>query len=225
MLCCFTAAFVSGCVPSASEPNTTPRFTILSTFFNEQDSTHSVLWHRKTTGAGDQYFLRWFDHSGPNKLSAIFPTVSYFHSRDTVTKQVTDNAYMIADSIVIEYVSTKDTSVSPVTRLHGFLEKGASFDAAKGFVTSNGATINIIADVDDYFGAYNISGSYYIDVFHITYTVTDVTSSTQPLEPEYQKGATLGVYYVKTIGPVYKIAKDPTGATVWSEEVLQTYSR
>jgi hypothetical protein len=212
-------------VPSPNNPGEIPTFSILSTFY--PDTTHSVLWHRTDNAKGtQQYFYRTYVRQGVNNYSSVFPSAYYFSDTDTATKATTEKVYVILDSIVIEYSKrTIDSNANEVVRLHGLLEKGQSFSAATDFVTANGATVTIDAAVDDYFGATSVAGIEYNDVYHVTYTVSNVTSTTQPIELEYQTGATLGVYYAKTIGPVYKVAKSPTGDILWSEEVIETRSR
>lgn len=212
-------------MPSPNDPGVVPTFSILSTFY--PDTTHTLLWHRTDNAKGtQQYFYRTYTHQGTNKYSSIFNTAYYFSEVDTVTKAQTERVYVIHDSIVLEYLKrTSDSTINEVVRLHGLLEKGQSFSASSNFITSNGATVMIDAVVDDYFGATSVANTDYSDVYHLTYTVSTVTSSTQPIELEYQKGATLGIYYAKTLGPVYKVAKSPTGDILWSEEVVETRLR
>lgn len=220
------AGVFSGCVPSPnSGENNFPEFSLLHLFYTPQDSSTIYVWQDSSANAPVTYTQLRFDHQGTNPYSQIYQAASFFWFSDTSSHRSGLKAFVIRDSIVIEYVATDSAKINPVIRLSGILNVTAAWTASQNFVTSNGATVKIGAVVDDYFAATTVAGNQYSDVYHITYTVEDVTSASQPKEAEYQKGATLGIYYVKTLGPTYMIAKGASGNTLWINQLVETHTR
>jgi hypothetical protein len=220
------AMSLGGCVPSpTSEGDTFPKFSFLSTFYTPQDSGTTYIWQDSSALTHiTNRSTRRFRGSTPVTFASPYSIASQFTMMDSASGMASDLSVVITDSLVIEYVPMNST-INAVTRLKGLLSVGSRWESCDRFVTSNGATIVINAFVDNYYSSTSAGGQNYTDVYHVTYTVSDVTSATQPVEPEYQKGATLGIYYAKLIGPTYVLAKDPTDQTLWVSQLIETRSR
>lgn len=216
-------AALSGCVPSPSaNENVLPTYTLLSTFYTPINGVYSFLW-KHSTSKDTTFSIEQFDHTGPNLYPSIYSTATFFRCSDTATKVQTQKESVILDSIVIEYLRVGD-SINAIARLHGLLKVGESWIASSKLNTSNGSAVTMSALVDDYYSLTQVSGKQYSDVYHITYKISNVLSGLQPIEAEYQKGATMVVYYAKSIGPIYKITRDAFGNILSSDELIETRS-
>ncbi len=213
----------SGCVPSPSaNENVLPSYSLLSTFYTPTNGVSSFLW-KYSTSKDTSFRVEQFDHTGPNLYPSLYSNATFFRCSDTATKIQTQKEYVILDSIVIEYIRIGD-SVNAIARLHGLLKVGESWVASGAVNTSNGAVVTLSALIDDYYSLTQVAGKQYSDVYHITYKISNVQTALQPVESEYQKGATMVVYYAKFIGPIYKITRDAFGNILSSDELIETRS-
>lgn len=221
-----TSSMISGCVPSpSSNDDAFPEFSLLSTFYTPRDSGRIYLWQDSSAGdANARIVSREFVGSRSCPLNIGYANASNFQITDVLTSAATELPVVITDSVVIEFASIGN-SINPVSRLSGLLSVGRRWSACDAFVTSNGSIVVDSARVDGYFASTSVQGVQYENVYHVTYWIADVISGPGPVEPEFQKGATLGVYYAKLIGPTYVIAKDPSGKTIRVSQLIETRTR
>ncbi len=222
----FTAAFVSGCVPSDTTNNPLPEFTVLSTFYTPKDASKIYLWKRTDIATNSLKYVECsYAGKGTNPFSATHPVADLFTCTDTTSKVSNQLTTFISDTAVIEYQKVGD-SVNAYYILNSLLSKGNTWPVCRSFITSNGAVVSIDASVEEYYSSTQVSGMQYNDIYLVKYTVhTDSSKSLLPVEAEYQNGSSLSIYFAKLIGPIDKVAKDPKGAILWTEDLVETRNR
>jgi len=221
----FFFLYLAGCVPTPSEnASIPPKVTDLHSFFIPQQANKTYLWHFFFSTKDSAYFITYAGWDYTKTQRGVLP-ISHLGITDTLRKDsLTDEAF-ISDSIVIMYYGkAADSLTQTLILLHDTLQIGASWSAADNFITVNGTPISIKAKVMEYYTQTPSANTTYNDVFLISYTTT-VKGSQIPLEPQYQNGSHIDKYFARNIGEILEIAKDTSGSTLWTNELVETRNR
>ncbi|MBS1904612.1 MAG: hypothetical protein JSS75_12965 [Bacteroidetes bacterium] len=220
------ASSLGSCVPSPnSSEDAFPQFTLLSTFYAPRDTATVYVWHDSSVAllTSSTIFHRYLGERASN-FAAPYTHAAHYEITDSATGSVTSTDAIVTDTVVIESLQLNG-SVNAVARLSGLLSVGTKWVACAQLTTSNASVVTVSATVDNYFSSTSVGAKSYSNVYHVTYQVTDVVGPGVPVEPEYQNGATLGVYYAKSVGPTYMVWKDASGRTLRIAQLAETRPR
>jgi hypothetical protein len=217
---------LSGCVPSPEE-NTPIIITNLSSYFIPQSSNRQYLWQH-IEGSKDSLYFQYMQKTSLKTWEGYSPVWKIITS-DTLYRDSTVIGAYISDSLIKLFfgkdLGRADDSTTPrQIYLLDTLHVGAKWTVAENFATLNGVSVQIIAQVIDYYGQASAGNSIVSDVFVISYTSV-VKGSGEPIESEFQNGSHVDRYFGKDIGVFREICKDFRNSIIWTKQLLETRAR
>ena len=227
-LCFLVLIFsLASCVPSPTEnANEPPKFTDLHSFYTPQKITQTFLW-RFTPHAplkDSAFFLEYFGMNFQKTPEGILP-LSLFGISDTLRKDSVIHESYISDSLITMYYGNPTDPLTPkIILLRDTLKVGATWIAADNLITKNGAKVSIKALVENYYSESSFGNNTFKDMYAVSYTAS-LKGTQIPLEPQYQNGARLDIYYARDIGDILEICKDSRDSTVFKNELIETRIR
>ena len=217
----------TSCVPSPTENvNVSPIFVDLHSFYTPQKITQTLLWHFTPHAPlnDSAYFLEYFGISFRKTPEGILP-LSLFGISDTLRKDSIIHEAYISDSLIMMYYGNASDPITPrIVLLQDTLKVGANWIAADSFLTKNSAKVGIKALVENYYSETQAGNSTYKDVYIVSYT-SSLKGTQTPIEPQYQNGARVDIYYARDIGDILEICKDSRDSIVFKNELIETRNR
>lgn len=217
-------AFFCLLVISCSEiPPTEPDLvaTNLASYFAPLSSVERQLWQHNDSRPGKRDSLFYFEFIGQSANPTVdgYTPVSIYQFMDSASQQRVTKEFYVSDSVVISY---GDSSSKLDTRryiLRDTLKKGRSWQASADYLTPDSAHVTLSASVSEYYPNIRVGDSVYSNVFRVEYLVRSLGK--ESTFSEYADSSKHVSYFAQNVGVVLQYIYDKTGATLWTNELLE----
>lgn len=212
--------FVLGC---SEVPPTQPDLVVvnLASYFAPQSSVERQLWEHTDLRSGMPDSLYYFEFIGQsaNPTADGNTPVSIYQYTDSASQHRIISEYYVSDSLVVSYSDSSSKLDRRLYILRDTLQKGKSWQASADFLTPDSAHVTLSASTSEYYPNIRVGDSVYSNVFRVEYLVRSLGK--ESIFPEYADSSKHVWYFAQNVGVVLQYIYDKTGATLWTNELLE----
>lgn len=195
--------------------------TNLASYFAPLSSIERQLWKHTDMRSGKRDSLYYFEFIGQsaNLTADGYSPISIYQFMDSASLQQRVMEYYVSDSVVISYGDSSSLLDKRIYVLRDTLKKGKTWLASTDYLTPDSAHVGLSAFVSQYYPNIRVGDSVYNNVFRVEYLVR--TSGRVSILPEYADSSKHVSYFAQNVGVVLQYIYDKTGATLWTNELLE----
>ncbi len=194
--------------------------TNLASYFAPQSSVERQLWKHTDLRSGKRDSLFYFEFIGQsaNPTADGYTPVSIYQFMDS-SSQNRIVEYYVSDSVVVSYGDSSSKLDTRLYMLRDTLKEWRSWQASTDYLTPDSAHVGLSAFVSQYYPNIRVGDSVYNNVFRVEYLIR--RSGTESILPEYADSSKHVWYFAQNVGVVLQYIYDKTGATLWTNELLE----
>ncbi len=195
--------------------------TNLRSYFAPQSSVERQLWQHTDFRPGKRDSLFYFEFIGQSANPTVdgYTPVSFYQFTDSASQQQVVKEYYISDSVVVSYGESSSKLDTRRYILRDTLKKGKSWQASADYMTPDSAHVTLTASVTEFYPNIRVGDSVYNNVFRAEYLVRSL--GRQSVFSEYADSSKHVSYFAQNVGVVLQYIYDKTGATLWTNELLE----
>jgi len=217
VLLCFLVVGCSDITPT--EPDFVA--TNLASYFAPQSSVERQLWKHTDSRPGKRDSLFYFEFIGQsaNPTADGYTPVSFYQFTDSASQQQVTKEYYVSDSVVVSYGESSSKLDTRRYVLRDTLKKGKSWQASPDYMTPDSTHVTQSAFVSEYYPNIRVGDSVYYNVFRVEYLMRSL--GRESVFSEYADSSKHVSYFAQNVGVVLQYIYDKTGATLWTNELLE----